>query len=59
MKKNKMKLYEALVCDGSKILTTTSIRTRLTKKEIEKRIRFNINLINEDIEGFGNRDDLE
>ncbi len=55
----KMKLYEALVCDDSKILSSHMIRTRLEKKDVEKRIKFRINLINKDIGGFCERDDLE
>ncbi len=55
----KMKLYEALVCDGSKILSNHVIRTRLEKKDVEKKINLRINLVNKNIDGFCERDDLE
>lgn len=55
----KMKLYEAFVCDGSMILSSHVIRTRLEKKAVEKRIKLKIDLVNKNIDCFCERDDLE
>ena len=57
--KQKMKLYEILVCNKSKILGTLIIRTRATKKEVEKCMRLSVCLKNKDIEGFETKDDFE
>ena len=58
MRKSKMRVYEAFICDGSKILVRLPIRTRLSFKELKKRIRISF-IRGKIIEGFETRDDLQ
>lgn len=58
MSKRKLRLYEAFICDGSKILVRLPLRTRLPLKELKKRLRFDVHRGNI-IEGLETKDDFE
>lgn len=53
----KMRIYEVMICDGSKILVSLPIRTRFPLKEINKRLRLSIRK-GDSIEGMESKDDL-
>lgn len=57
--KKKMKLYNARVVIGSKIIAIIPIRTKKNLKEVQKKIKLRVVLLNKDIDFFSSNDDLE
>jgi len=53
----KMRIYNVMICYGSKILVILPIRTRLSLKEMRKRLKLGIRR-GEIVEGFESKDDL-